>query len=97
VGLGLVIPRVFYSCALPGRMKLVKAKDFSPKHNVWSLHARHIGRLAPAVRCVRDAVKQLLHMRGSTNSRRERTSSSSSFSACCLLKKLRKELLTRAS
>jgi DNA-binding transcriptional LysR family regulator len=63
VGLGLVMPKVFYTSALRGRMKLVKAKDFSPMQNVWLLHSRHIGRLAPAVRCVRDAVKQ--HARGS--------------------------------
>jgi DNA-binding transcriptional LysR family regulator len=68
VGLGLVMPQVFYSSALRGRMKLVKAKDFSPTQNVWLLHSRHVGRLAPAVRCVRDAVKQQLHRRGSTNS-----------------------------
>jgi DNA-binding transcriptional LysR family regulator len=61
VGLGLVMPQVFYSSALRGRMKLVKATDFSPMQNVWLLHSRHIGRLAPAVRCVRDAVKQKLH------------------------------------
>ena len=35
VGLGLVMPQVFYSSALRGRMKLVKAKDFSPMQNVW--------------------------------------------------------------
>jgi DNA-binding transcriptional LysR family regulator len=68
VGLGLVMPQVFYSSALRGRIKLVKAKDFSPMQNIWLLHSRHIGRLAPAVRCVRDAVKQQLHRRGSTNS-----------------------------
>jgi DNA-binding transcriptional LysR family regulator len=68
VGLGLVMPQLFYSSVLRGRMKLIKAKDFSPIQNVWLLHSRHIGRLAPAVRCVRDAVKQLLQMRGSTTS-----------------------------
>src|ERR1700691_1824284 len=68
VGLGLVMPQVFYSSALRGRMKLVKAKDFSPIQNVWLLHSRHIGRLAPAVGCVRDAVKQQLHTRRSADS-----------------------------
>jgi hypothetical protein len=47
---------------------LVKVKDFSPMQNVWLLHSRHIGRLAPAVRCVRDAVKQQLHARRSSDS-----------------------------
>jgi DNA-binding transcriptional LysR family regulator len=68
VGLGLVMPQLFYSSALRGRMKLVKAKDFSPMENVWLVHARHIGRLAPAVRCVRDAVKQQLYTRRPTDS-----------------------------
>ena len=68
VGLGLVMPQVFYSSPLRGRMKLVKAKDFSLMQSIWLLHSRHIGRLAPAVRCVRDAVKEQLHRRGSTNS-----------------------------
>jgi len=68
VGLGLVMPQVFYSSALRGRIKLVKAKDFSPMQDVWLLHSRHIGRLAPAVRCVRDAVKQQLRTRRSADS-----------------------------
>jgi DNA-binding transcriptional LysR family regulator len=68
VGLGLVMPQVFYSSSLRGHMKLVKAKDFSPMQNVWLLHSRHVGRLAPAVRCVRDAVKQQLHTRRSADS-----------------------------
>jgi DNA-binding transcriptional LysR family regulator len=68
VGLGLVMPQVFYSSALRGSIKLVKAKDFSPLQDVWLLHSRHIGRLAPAVRCVRDAVKQQLRTRRSADS-----------------------------
>ena len=67
VGLGLVMPQVFYSSSLRGHMKLVKAKDFSPTPNVWLVHSRHIGRLAPVVGCVRDAVEQQLHMRRSTH------------------------------
>src|SRR5580704_12060724 len=38
VGLGLMMPQVFYSSALRGRIKLVKAKDFSPMQNIWLLH-----------------------------------------------------------
>lgn len=60
VGLGLVMPQVLQSSALRKRTKPVKVTDFSLKQNVWILHSRHIGRLAPAVRCVRDAVKQQL-------------------------------------
>jgi DNA-binding transcriptional LysR family regulator len=68
VGLGLVMPQVFYSSPLRRRLKLVKAKEFSPVQNVWLLHSKHIGRLAPAVQCVRDAVKQQLHTRRSPTS-----------------------------
>jgi DNA-binding transcriptional LysR family regulator len=68
VGLGLVMPKVFYSSSLRGHMKLVKAKDFSPIQNVWLLHSRHIGRLAPVIRCVRDTVKQQLQRRRSADS-----------------------------
>ena len=68
VGLGLVMPQVFYSSALRGRVKLVKAKDFSPIQSVWLPHYRHIGRVAPAVCSVRDAVKQQLQTRRSTTS-----------------------------
>jgi DNA-binding transcriptional LysR family regulator len=63
LGLGLVMPQVFYSSALRRQMKLVKAKDFSAIQNVWLLHSRHVGRLAPVVGCVRDAVKQHLRAR----------------------------------
>jgi len=63
LGLGLVMPQVFHSSASRRQLKLIKAKDFSPMHSVWLLHSRHIGRLAPAVRCVRDAIKQHLRTR----------------------------------
>jgi DNA-binding transcriptional LysR family regulator len=49
VGLGLAMPQVFHSSSLRGQLKLVKAKDFSPRQNVWLLHSRHVGRLAPVV------------------------------------------------
>jgi DNA-binding transcriptional LysR family regulator len=65
VGLGLVTPQVFYSSSLRRHMQLVKAKDFSPMLNVWLLHSRHVGRLAPVVGCVRDVVKEELHTRRS--------------------------------
>jgi hypothetical protein len=42
------------------RIKPVTVKGLSPMQNIWILHSRHIGRLAPAVRCVREAVKQQL-------------------------------------
>jgi len=64
VGLGMARPQLVYSSALRKQLKVVRVKDFSPVHNVWLLHSRHIGRLAPAVRCVRDAVIQYLHLKG---------------------------------
>jgi DNA-binding transcriptional LysR family regulator len=63
VGLGLVMPRVLRSSALRKRIKAITVKGFAPMQNVWILHSRHIGRLAPAVHCVRDAVKQQLQER----------------------------------
>jgi DNA-binding transcriptional LysR family regulator len=60
VGLGMVMPQVFYSSALRKHLKVVKVKDFSPMLSVWLLHSRHIGRLAPAARCLGEAVKQQL-------------------------------------
>jgi DNA-binding transcriptional LysR family regulator len=66
VGLGMVMPQVFYSSALRKHLKVVKAKDFSPKLSVWLLHSRHLGRLAPAARCVGEAVKQQLQGRKAT-------------------------------
>ena len=60
VGLGLVMPQVLNSSALRKRVRPVTVKGLSLMQNVWILHSRHIGRLAPAVRCVRDAVKQQL-------------------------------------
>jgi len=60
VGLGLMMPLVFQSSALRKRIKPVTVKGLSPTQNVWILHSKHLGRLASAVRCVRDAVKQQL-------------------------------------
>jgi DNA-binding transcriptional LysR family regulator len=60
VGLGLVMPQVVQSSALRKRIKPVTVKGLSLMQNVWMLHSKHIGRLASAVRCVRDAVKQQL-------------------------------------
>jgi hypothetical protein len=50
------MPQVFYSSPLCKHLKMVKVKGFSPLQNIWLLHSRHIGRLAPAVDCVREAV-----------------------------------------
>jgi DNA-binding transcriptional LysR family regulator len=60
VGLGLVMPQVLHSSVLRKHIKPVTVKGLSLMQNVWILHSRHIGRLTPAVRCVRDAVKKQL-------------------------------------
>ena len=60
VGLGLVMPQVLHSSVLRKHIKPVTVKGLSLMQNVWILHSRHIGRLTPAVRCVRDAVKREL-------------------------------------
>ncbi len=63
VGLGLLPSDVFHSCPQRKNMNIVKVKDFSPKLAVWVLHSKHIGRLEPVVRCLRDAVQQYLKVR----------------------------------
>lgn len=68
VGLGLVMPQVLHSSVSRRQIKLVTVKGISPMQNVWILHSKHIGRLAPAVRCVRDAVKRQLQAYLSTTS-----------------------------
>jgi DNA-binding transcriptional LysR family regulator len=60
VGLGLMMPQVLHSSVLRKHIKPVTVRGLSLMQNVWILHSRHIGRLTPAVRCVRDAVKQQL-------------------------------------
>jgi len=60
VGLGLVMPQVLQSSALRKHIKTITVRGLAPTQNVWILHSRHIGRLTPAVHCVRDAVKRLL-------------------------------------
>jgi DNA-binding transcriptional LysR family regulator len=63
VGLGLAPPHVFRSSRWRKNMKVLKVKDFAPKQTVWLLHSKHIGRLAPAVGCLRDSVQQHLKLR----------------------------------
>ena len=63
VGLGLAPPHVFRASRWRKNLKVLKVKDFVPKHAVWLLHSKHIGRLAPAVRSLRDAVQQHLKLR----------------------------------
>jgi DNA-binding transcriptional LysR family regulator len=60
VGLGVSMPHVFHASSFRKRLKIVKIKDFAPQHKIWLLHSSHIGRLAPAVACLRDAAKQYL-------------------------------------
>jgi DNA-binding transcriptional LysR family regulator len=60
VGLGIARPQLFYSSALRKHMKLVRVKEFSPVLNVWFLYSKHLGRLTPAVQCLRDSVQKSL-------------------------------------
>jgi DNA-binding transcriptional LysR family regulator len=63
VGLGIAPSDVFHSSPQHKNMKVLKVKDFSPKVAVWLLYSKHIGRLAPVVRYLRDAVQQHLKLR----------------------------------
>jgi DNA-binding transcriptional LysR family regulator len=60
VGMGLMMPQVIRSSPLRKCVKPVTVKELSPMQNVWILHSKHIGRLASAVQCVREAVKEQL-------------------------------------
>jgi DNA-binding transcriptional LysR family regulator len=63
VGLGLAPLDVFHKSPLHENLKMIEVKDFSPQLGVWLLHSKHIGRLASAVRHLRDAVQQHLKLR----------------------------------
>ncbi len=64
VGLGLVVSRILRASPFRKSVKVIKVRDFSPKQGVWVLHSQQLGRLAPAVQCLSNAVKgQLLSHR----------------------------------
>ncbi|WP_213806123.1 LysR family transcriptional regulator [Granulicella sp. dw_53] len=65
LGLGITMPHVFHASNYRRDLKIVKVKDFTPHMKIWLLHPSHIGRLAPAVACLREAVKSYLQRRGS--------------------------------
>jgi hypothetical protein len=57
------LDHVHRTSSLRKNLKIVKVKDFAPKMNVWLLHSKHLGRLAPAVQCLRDSVQKSLKAR----------------------------------
>ncbi len=57
MGLGLAPSAVFSASPQRKNVKFIKVKDFSPEVGIWLLHSKHIGRLAPAVRCLRNAIQ----------------------------------------
>lgn len=61
VGLGVVMPKVLESSHFRKQLKILKIKDFSFQLGIWVLHSPHIGSLAPAVQCLRDAIKEHLN------------------------------------
>ena len=63
VGLALVMPQVLRASEFRKDLKLVKVADFLSEQGVWIVHPSHIGRLAPAVRTLRGAVKRSLHLK----------------------------------
>ena len=63
VGVGLVKQQLYRTSSLRKNLKIVKVKEFAPKVNVWLLHSKHLGRLAPAVQCLRDSVQKSLKAR----------------------------------
>jgi DNA-binding transcriptional LysR family regulator len=65
VGLGVTLPEALYNSAFRKNVRILKVKDFLPQQCIWLLHSRHIGRMTPAVRCLRDAVQKSLYSRAS--------------------------------
>jgi DNA-binding transcriptional LysR family regulator len=65
VGLGLALPEVLHNSPFRKRVRLLKVRDFLPQQSIWLVHSRHIGRMASAVRCLRDAVQKNLRSRAS--------------------------------
>jgi DNA-binding transcriptional LysR family regulator len=63
VGLGVVMPKVLESSSFRKHLQVLKVKDVSPKFGIWALHSPHIGSLAPAVHCLRDAIHDHLNGR----------------------------------
>jgi DNA-binding transcriptional LysR family regulator len=63
VGLGLAMPGMLHASAFRKSVKTLKIKDFQAQEGIWLVHSRHIGRMASAVRCLRDAVQQSLRSR----------------------------------
>jgi DNA-binding transcriptional LysR family regulator len=57
-GLGLAPPDILQASSRHKNIRIIKVKDFSPQERICLLYSKHIGRLAPAVRCLRDAVQQ---------------------------------------
>lgn len=63
IGLGLAVPEALRRSAFRKNLRILKVRNFLPLQSIWLLHSKHIGRMAPAVRCLRDAVRQSLHSR----------------------------------
>jgi DNA-binding transcriptional LysR family regulator len=63
VGLGLTMLDALHNSAFRKSVKILKVRDFLPLQCIWLLHFRHIDRMTPAVRCLRDAVHKSLHTR----------------------------------
>lgn len=63
VGLGLMMPIAVHGSTYRKSVKTLNIKDFQPQQSIWLVHSRHIGRMASAVHCLRDAVQKSLHSR----------------------------------
>jgi DNA-binding transcriptional LysR family regulator len=63
VGLGVAMSEVLHNSAFRKSVKILKVRDFLPQQCIWLVHSRYIGRMAPAVRCLRDAVQRSFHSR----------------------------------
>jgi DNA-binding transcriptional LysR family regulator len=63
IGLALVMPQVLRASSFRKDLRVIKVNEFLPEQTIWIVHSRHIGRLAPVVRTLRDCVRESLRLR----------------------------------
>jgi DNA-binding transcriptional LysR family regulator len=65
VGLGLTTLGAVRASAFRKSVKMLNVRDFQAQESIWLVHSMHIGRMASAVRCLREAVQKSLRARAS--------------------------------
>jgi DNA-binding transcriptional LysR family regulator len=60
LGLGATMPDVLQVSGFRNEIKILKVKEFLVPHRIWLLSSKHVGRLAPVLRCLKVAVQKTL-------------------------------------